>query len=53
MNRKHFEKFAKIAKEFVDDGKFAEAKAIAMAVVESNDNPKFDQKKFYKACGLI
>ena len=57
MTKKHFIAFAKHIKERVDEAGndhelIARAKAIALAVVAVNDNPNFDQHRFYKACGL-
>ena len=58
MTKKHFIAFAKHIKQLVElNGPFGKsnlekAKAIAAAVVAVNDNPNFDQHRFYKACGL-
>jgi hypothetical protein len=52
--RKHFQHTASTIKALVDAGEVAKAKEKANAAVEiySRENPRFDQDKFYKACGL-
>ena len=57
MTKKHFIKFAAHIKQRVAEANgdrelLARAKAIALAVVEVQDNPNFDKVRFFAACGL-
>lgn len=57
MTKKHFIAFAKhiaqrVAEANGDRELLTRAKAIALAVVEVQDNPNFDKARFFKACGL-
>ena len=57
MTKKHFIKFAAHIKQRVEEAGndrelLARAKAIALAVIEVQDNPNFDKQRFLRACGL-
>ncbi len=54
MTRKHFEAFANEIKNLVLQGKFNEAEAAALVVINVgfDANPRFDKSRFLEACGL-
>jgi hypothetical protein len=54
MSKKHFIQFANQIKPLVDSGHVEEAKAAAYVViaVASEDNIRFDVRRFLAACGL-
>jgi hypothetical protein len=52
ISKKHFIKFAEIAKRHIDNGDIDWARTVFNAVCEVNDNPLFNKEKFKTACGL-
>lgn len=54
MSKKHFEQAAYAIREYVMQGKIAEATAAAVvfASVAKMNNPNFDMGRFKTACGL-
>ena len=48
MTRKHYEKVAEIVKEATTRAKFAKE----LAEMFAEDNPRFDEARFYIACGV-
>lgn len=50
MTKKHFESFARYIRE---SGESEQTRAaMAWLIVVTQDNPRFDRSRFFKACGL-
>lgn len=56
MTKKHFEAFADYIRHNILGGDItretAQAMADMVAYIASQDNPRFDRARFFKACGL-
>lgn len=51
FTKQHFQALAKLIKE--SDATTKQQLALDMAKLFSEDNPRFDSKKFFKASGLL